>query len=193
MGVGAGQQEFDRHDSGDMASGGRRQAGARYSVGGCQGGTSKKLIPSYRRARWPPRTRPPGPARPPSRPGFPGCSGRPLTDEGQRPRVAVGPTPTGRPPESGCRSPSSGSAAAPVAPEEAVLEIPMSLQVGRLAGRRRTLGRITAAQCQVAWRVHGLGVRARLTAALVGSVTLTHPAVGPLLALSAPSYDLGSC
>src|SRR5918993_4576105 len=93
MGVGAGQQEFDRRDSGDMASGGRRQAGARYSAGGHQGGTSKKLIPSYRRARWPPCTRPPGPARPPSRPGFPGCSGPATTDEGQRPRVAVGPHP----------------------------------------------------------------------------------------------------
>jgi hypothetical protein len=48
MGVGAGQQEFDRHDSGDMASGGRRQAGARFSAGGRQGGTSKKLIPKRR-------------------------------------------------------------------------------------------------------------------------------------------------
>ena len=38
-------------------------------------------------------------------PGFRDVRGRPLTDEGQRPRVAVGPTPTGRPPESGCRSP----------------------------------------------------------------------------------------
>jgi hypothetical protein len=193
MGVGAGQQEFDRHDSGDMASGGRRQAGARYSVGGRQGGTSKKLIPSYRRARWPPRTRPPGPARPPSRPGFPGCSG-PATHR-RRPAAPGG----GRPhthrstPESGCRSPSSGSAAAPVAPEEAVLEIPMSLQVGRLAGRRRTLGRITAAHCQVACRVHGLGVRARLTVALVGSGCADASGRRPLLALSAPSYDLGSC
>lgn len=193
MGVGAGQQEFDRHDSGDMASGGRRQAGARYSVGGRQGGTSKKLIPSYRRARWPPRTRPPGPARPPSRPGFPGCSGRPLTDEGQRPRVAVGPTPTGRPPESGCRSPSSGSAAAPVAPEEAVLEIPMSLQVGRLAGRRRTLGRITAAHCQGRMPGSRIGSESQADGSSRRLGYADASGRRPLLALSAPSYDLGSC
>ena len=193
MGVGAGRQEFDRHDSGGMASGGprrpvpgTRQAGARAAP---RRSSSLVIVgPDGHRA--------PGPQDQPGLhlgPGFRDVRGRPLTDEGQRPRVAVGPTPTGRPSESGCRSPSSGSAAAPVAPEEAVLEIPMSLQVGRLAGRRRNLGRITAAHCQVACRVHELEVRARLTAALVGSGCADASGRRPLLALSAPSYDLGSC
>jgi hypothetical protein len=193
MGVGAGQQEFDRHDSGDMASGaavrpapGTRQAGARAAP---RRSSSLVIVgPDGHRAAGPQDQ-----AGLHLGPGFRDVRGRPLTDEGQRPRVAVGPTPTGRPPESGCRSPSSGSAAAPMAPEEAVLEIPMSLQVGRLAGRRRTLGRITAAHCQVACRVHGLGVRARLTVALVGSGCADASGRRPLLALSAPSYDLGSC
>ena len=172
MGVGAGQQEFDRHDSGDMASVGRRQAGAQYSAGGRQGGTSKKLIPSCRRARWPPRTRPPGPARPPSRPGFPGCSGpAPLTDEGQRPRVAVGPTPTGRPLRA------------------AVVALPADQPQPRWLRRRPS----SRSRCQVACRVHGFGVRSQAGG---GPRRLGWSDVSgrrPLLARSAPSYDLGSC
>jgi hypothetical protein len=192
MGVGAGQQEFDRHDSGIWRPGaavrpaaGTRQAGARAAP---RRSSSLVIVgPDGHRAAGPQDQ-----AGLHLGPGFRDVRGRPLTDEGQRPRVAVGPTPTGRPPESGCRSPPSGSAAAPVAPEEAVLEIPMSLQVGGLAA----VGAPSAVLPLRTVRSHA-GSRIGRESQVDGSSRRLGCADAsgrrPLLALSAPSYDLGSC
>ena len=96
MGVGAGQQEFDRHDSGIWRPGaavrpaaGTRQAGARAAP---RRSSSLVIVgPDGHRAAGPQDQ-----AGLHLGPGFRDVRGRPLTDEGQRPRVAVGPTPTGR-------------------------------------------------------------------------------------------------